>query len=123
MQSREDPWLGLLQWGRRAGRPLGDGETEIEYGRSLAAFIEEKHTREPENSRTAARDVVAMSVDVSAIHYATQPQRATLRQNVRQQWAVVTPVSAPATLTCQPFETHDAPERLVNAFFGDRTLF
>jgi len=86
---REDPWIGLLRWGKRAGRPLQDGETTLEYGQLLAVFVEEKYTREPEISRTAARDVQALSEDVSATHYAPQSQRASLRQGAMVRWARV----------------------------------
>ena len=83
---REDPWLGLLRWGRRAGRPLQDGETALEYGQLLAAYVEETYTREPEISRSAARDLQALSQDVSATHYAPQIQRGSLRQGAMDRW-------------------------------------
>ena len=34
--AHEDPWLGLLRWGQRAGRPYADGDTVLEYGEALA---------------------------------------------------------------------------------------
>ncbi|MEZ4611513.1 MAG: hypothetical protein R2838_14975 [Caldilineaceae bacterium] len=33
---RQDPWLALLTWGRKAGRPMDVDETTAEYGRGLA---------------------------------------------------------------------------------------
>jgi hypothetical protein len=84
---REDPWLGLLRWGQRAGRPLHVGETTLEYGKSLAAFIEEKHARAAEMSRTAARELKSLSDEVSAIQYAPLEERPPLRRQAIERWS------------------------------------
>jgi hypothetical protein len=83
---REDPWLGLLRWGQRAGRPLQEGETTLEYGRSLAAFIEEKHARAGDTGRTAARELQSLSGDVSGVQYAPVEDRPPLRQQAIERW-------------------------------------
>jgi hypothetical protein len=84
---REDPWLGLLRWGQRAGRPLQEGETTLEYGKSLAAFVVEKHTRAAEMSRTAARELQSLSNEVSAVQYAPLEERPPLRRQAIERWS------------------------------------
>jgi hypothetical protein len=84
---REDPWLGLLRWGQRAGRPLHEGETTLEYGRSLAVFVEEKHARTAEMSRTAARELRSLSDEVSAVQYAPLQERPPRRRQAIERWS------------------------------------
>jgi transglutaminase-like putative cysteine protease len=86
-RGREDPWQSLLRWGQKAGRPLGEGETTLEYGRSLADYVQEKHGRAGEVSRTAAREVQALSDEVSGVQYAPQDERQTLRQQAIARWS------------------------------------
>ncbi len=83
---REDPWQGLLRWGQRAGRPMREGETTLEYGSSLAAFVEEKHAAEGEASRTAARELKSLSGDASGVQYAPAEERPRLREQAVQRW-------------------------------------
>jgi hypothetical protein len=83
---REDPWLGLLRWGRRAGRPLQEGETTLEYGESLAAYVQAKHTKAQDISRTAAREMQSLSREVSAALYGPQFERPKLQQQVAARW-------------------------------------
>ncbi len=83
---REDPWLGLLRWGQRAGRPMQEGETTLEYGRSLASFIEEKHAASGETTRTAARELKSLSGDASTVQYAPAENRAPLRAQAITRW-------------------------------------
>jgi hypothetical protein len=84
---REDPWLGLLHWGQKAGRPLREGETTLEYGQSLAAFVQEKHAKAQETSRTAAREVQSLSLEVSAVQYAPEQVRGPLRRQAVDRWS------------------------------------
>jgi transglutaminase-like putative cysteine protease len=74
-RQREDPWQGLLRWGQRSGRPLGDGETVLEYGRGLAGYIVERQKEAADTGRVAAREVTALSNAVNHLHYAPDPQR------------------------------------------------
>ncbi len=83
---REDPWLGLLRWGQRAGHPLGQGETALEYGQSLADYVQEKHSRAQDLSRTAAHEVRSLSQEVSAVHYAPPEERPSLRRQAGERW-------------------------------------
>jgi transglutaminase-like putative cysteine protease len=83
----EDPWLGLLRWGQGAGRPLREGETTLEYGSSLADYVQEKHAKMQEMSRTAAREVQSLSREVSAVQYAPEQVRAPLRQQAVERWS------------------------------------
>jgi transglutaminase-like putative cysteine protease len=86
-RGREDPWEGLLRWGRRAGRPLGAGETTLEYGHALAEYLQEKHPRSGDAGRTAAREVRALSDEVSGAQYAPSDERPSLRRQAIERWA------------------------------------
>jgi hypothetical protein len=83
---REDPWLMLLRWGRRQGRAPGDGETALEYGVALAAAVQEGRQDALEERRIVGREVVQLSEEVSALHYAPEAQRERLRQRVLARW-------------------------------------
>ena len=84
--SREDPWVGLLRWGQRAGRPLQDGQTPLEYGRSLADYVQTERAKEPELGRTVSREVQALSHDVSSLRYAPETKRQALREQIIGRW-------------------------------------
>ena len=86
---REDPWQGLLRWGQRVGRPMQEGETTLEYGSSLAAFVEEKHAAEGEATRTAARELKSLSAEASGVQYAPAEERPRLREQAVQRWNVL----------------------------------
>lgn len=83
---REDPWQGLVTWGERLGRPLGTGDTVLEYGEDLAGYVSDFRQDEPELRRIVAREVVALSEDVSALHYAPDPARIGLRERITTRW-------------------------------------
>lgn len=83
---REDPWHGLLRWGRRSGRPLADGETVLEYGRGLASFIIERHTQAADTGRVAAREVTALSNAVNHLHYAPDNERSSAGARALEHW-------------------------------------
>jgi transglutaminase-like putative cysteine protease len=85
-RSREDPWLALVQWGSRQGRAPAAGETALEYGAALAELVQENAQRDPEARRIAGREVVLLSEEVSALHYAAAPQRAGLRERIVARW-------------------------------------
>jgi len=75
-QGREDPWLAILRWGQRAGRPLGAGETVLEYGHALAAHILARHQQAQDVGRLVAREVQAVSQLVNRRRYGnTQAQQ------------------------------------------------
>ena len=83
----EDPWLGLLRWGRQAGRPLAEGETALEYGDSLADHVQARNTKTQELSRTAAHEVQALSREVSRARYGPLAARSPLQQEADERWA------------------------------------
>ncbi|HAJ38076.1 MAG TPA: hypothetical protein DCL15_20585 [Chloroflexi bacterium] len=83
---REDPWLMLLRWGRRQGRAPEAGETVLEYGAALAAVVQTGHQDALEERRIIGREVLQMSQEVSALHYAPEAQRAQLRQRILERW-------------------------------------
>jgi transglutaminase-like putative cysteine protease len=66
---QEDPWQGLLRWGQRAGRPMAQDETVLEYGQGLAGYVLQRQTREPDHGRFVAREVTALSNEVSTLRY------------------------------------------------------
>ncbi|MCB0055037.1 MAG: hypothetical protein KDE24_36410, partial [Caldilinea sp.] len=73
-------------WGERLGRPLGTGDTVLEYGEDLAGYVTDLRHDEPELRRIVAREVVALSEDVSALHYAPEPARTGLRERITTRW-------------------------------------
>ncbi len=83
---REDPWLGVVRWGQRAGRPLGEGETVLEYGRGLAHFILDRPTDAVDANRIAAREVTVLSDLVTQLRYAPNERRAGLLARMAEHW-------------------------------------
>lgn len=81
----EDPWLALLQWGRRLGRPLAEGETVLEYGDALAAHVVAQQRQIPDAGRVAAREILALSRQVNALRYAPAALRPQATQ-IGEQW-------------------------------------
>ncbi len=84
--AHEDPWLGLLRWGRRHGRPLGAGETPLEYGTQLGEFVVGQNPKDPEVGRIAAREMRALGEEVSGVQYAPAGQRAQLQGQAKARW-------------------------------------
>lgn len=70
----EDPWLSILRWGKRTGRPLQQGETVLEYGHALADEVEAT-APESEEKRIVVRSVVALSEAVNSVHYSPPAER------------------------------------------------
>jgi transglutaminase-like putative cysteine protease len=83
---REDPWQALLRWGRRIGKPVGDGETVLEYGANLADHIVQRQTREPDTARVAAREVTALSDAVNTLRYGPEEARSTANAQAGEHW-------------------------------------
>lgn len=83
---REDPWLALLRWGQRAGRPMQPGETVLEYGSNLAGYIVERQTREADVGRVAARAVAQLSSEVNKARYAPAAERNSALAQAAEHW-------------------------------------
>jgi hypothetical protein len=83
---REDAWLGLLAWGRRLGRPAGDGETDLEYGRGLADHVVGLDRPSPEHRRTISREILALSQEASQIHFGPVGQRPPVQASAQRRW-------------------------------------
>jgi len=83
---REDPWQAVLQWGRRVGRPLGAGETVLEYGRGLADYVLRRQTATPDAGRIAAREIEAMSEEVNRLCYAPADERLVAKGALGAHW-------------------------------------
>ncbi|MCX6044890.1 MAG: hypothetical protein NT075_07235 [Chloroflexi bacterium] len=84
--NREDPWQALLHWGRRIGKPLGDDETVLEYGATLAAHIGQQPKLEPDNARIVAREISALSVAVNTVRYGPELLRAAASAQAADHW-------------------------------------
>ncbi|MBX3015308.1 MAG: transglutaminase domain-containing protein [Caldilineaceae bacterium] len=82
----EDPWVNLLHWGRRLGRPLAEGETVLEYGAALAAHVTAQQ-QAADAGRVAAREILALSQQVNALRYAPAPSRPQANIEIRDHWA------------------------------------
>jgi hypothetical protein len=83
---REDPWQAILQWGKRAGRPIGPGETVLEYGTGLAGYITTRPSTTADAGRIAAREVQAVSEEVSRIRYGREDERLGAIQSLSAHW-------------------------------------
>lgn len=83
---REDPWLMVLRWGRRQGRAPEIGETVLEYGAALAAVVQAERQDALEERRIVGREVLLLSEEISALHYAPEAQRDRLRQRILERW-------------------------------------
>lgn len=84
--SREDPWDAIVRWGSRLGRGPEAGETVLEYGAALSTHIQTVRQDEPEVRRLVGREVRLMSEEVSALHYAPEARRPTLRTQILERW-------------------------------------
>jgi len=84
---REDPWSSLLKWGAQRGRPMHEQETTLEYGHVLGEHIIDHATRTPDAGRVAAREVVALSDDVTTVHYGPEASRPSAMQQASTRWA------------------------------------
>lgn len=85
-ERREDPWQGVLRWGRRVGRPLQEGETVLEYGAQLADYTLTHEARPADMRRIVAREVQALSQDVSLSQYGAQAQRSHALERATERW-------------------------------------
>jgi transglutaminase-like putative cysteine protease len=82
----EDPWQATLRWGKRAGRPISEDETVLEYGRGLGAFILQKAAETPDTGRRAAREVMALSEDVADARYGVAGARSAAVDRAMERW-------------------------------------
>jgi transglutaminase-like putative cysteine protease len=86
MRRSEDPWLALLGWGRRWGRPIGEGETALEYGRGLSNVVLHGAITSSEVQRTVAREIEDLSRHVSRRHYAPLDQKEGSEKDIATHW-------------------------------------
>lgn len=84
--NREDPWDAIVRWGSRLGRAPEAGETVLEYGAALSTYIQTVRQDEPEVRRLVGREVRLISEEVSALHYAPEARRLTLRTQILERW-------------------------------------
>ena len=84
----QDPWLGLLAWGRRLGRPHRMIETELEYGQGLSTHLAE-HETEPERRRRLTRNVIDLTEAVSKERYGTESIRAGALTRAAELWRAI----------------------------------
>ena len=83
---REDPWQAILQWGNRAGRPMLEGETVLEYGQGLAGFVMLRQVSTADAGRIAAREIQAVSEEVNRVRYGREDERLRARQALEARW-------------------------------------
>ena len=81
----QDPWLGLLAWGRRIGWPHEPNQTELEYGRGLSAHLA-NHETEPERRRRLTRNVIGLTAAVSQERYGTATIRPVALARAVELW-------------------------------------
>lgn len=86
-EQREDPWRVILRWGNRIGRPIGRGETVLEYGRSLGQFVLSRfQERHQDRGRIVARELETITEDLSFLRYGTLEQRKNTHVRVLERW-------------------------------------
>lgn len=81
----QDPWHGLLAWGRRIGWPHHPNQTELEYGRGLSAHLA-GHETEPERRRRLTRNVIGLTAAVSQERYGTAAIRPVALARAVELW-------------------------------------
>ena len=86
-QGREDPWLALLRWGQRVGRPIGEGETVLEYGHGLAEHVLARQTQTQDIGRLVAREVQALSQLVNRRRYGNEGGQTEAAAAIGTAWA------------------------------------
>lgn len=86
LRRREDPWQSVLRWGERVGRPMGEGETALEYGTALAGMASRASSGSNEVGRVIAREVLAISRAVSRWVYGPPAQRNEALQAIQAHW-------------------------------------
>ena len=74
-----------MQWGRRLGRPLAAGETVLEYGDALAAYVVTQ-PQMADAGRVAAREILALSQQVNALRYAPVATRTQATTQIGEHW-------------------------------------
>lgn len=89
LSRREDPWLAMLRWGRRLGRPAHPDETELEYGKELSQHLVRASLDHTEQVRYVSRLISALSQDVSRARYGPRGVRAEAVGRARQHWQTV----------------------------------
>jgi hypothetical protein len=87
LRRREDPWQAVLQWGSRMGRPMGAGETVLEYGQGLAGYVLHQQHSTQDAGRIAAREIQAVSEEVNRIRYGREHERLGAREALEAHWA------------------------------------
>ncbi len=80
-----DPWLALIRWGRRLGRPLRTAETELEYGVELSHHLGGT-TGEAEKLRRLRRAVADLTQAVSEARYGPHPSRSAAWVRASERW-------------------------------------
>jgi hypothetical protein len=84
---REDPWQAVLQWGNRVGRPIGEGETVLEYGDGLAGYVMGRQNNTQDAGRIAAREIQSVSQEVNRMRYGREDERPAARQALEAHWS------------------------------------
>jgi hypothetical protein len=85
-QRREDPWLAVLRWGQRRGRPMQADDTVLEYGQAVAGALQSGLGSQADAARVAAREVVALSQAVSDLKYGDVAARTTAAPALLRRW-------------------------------------
>jgi len=85
----DDPWLSLVGWGRRLGRGPTPAETELEYGRKLAGYLDEHPIDEGERQRRITGNVLGLSQAVSESRYATGQFSALAARRATARWKAI----------------------------------
>ena len=85
---QQDPWLGILAWGSRVGRPYRAFETEREYGDGLSLHLAGRES-EPERRRRLTRNIVGLTASVSLERYGPLAVRPGARQRGSGFWRAI----------------------------------
>lgn len=84
---QQDPWLSVLDWGRRIGRPMTAGETALEYGGNLADFTLERYRDNRQDAgRMVAREITSMSEELTTAQYGQHDHRNSAYGRIQERW-------------------------------------
>ncbi len=86
-----DRYAQLLRWGSRLRRPLGDGQTPVEYGQALGQALEGRghgaRWRQAREAATAAPDQIGdMAEAFTQVQYGPEPPAQRQAWHVRELW-------------------------------------
>ncbi|MCB0047526.1 MAG: transglutaminase domain-containing protein [Caldilineaceae bacterium] len=86
MRGPDDPWLALLRWGGRAGRPMSAHETTLEYGQALSDFVLEDAPAGADVDDQTAQNIQALGETATHAQYGPAGGRGAAAAQAAEYW-------------------------------------